>query len=83
MEVTLIHKKCVEKHSNRQLKAELASVYVNTVEPGQERAKPIILLYQHLGEDGDKLVQQLRYAGEKNINCLRKPEKREVNKTTG
>lgn len=49
MEVTLIHKKCVEKHLNRQLKAELASVYVNTIEPGQERAKPIILLYQHMG----------------------------------
>jgi len=65
LEVTLIHKKCVEKQSNRQLKAELASVYVNTVEPGQERAKPIILVYQHMGEDGDKLVQRLRYDGKK------------------
>lgn len=52
MEVTLIHKKCIEKQLNRQLKAELPSVCVNTVEPGQERAKPIILLYQHIGEAG-------------------------------
>lgn len=50
-----MHKECVEKQQNRQLKAELPSVYVNTVEPGQKRAKPIILQYQHMGEVGGKL----------------------------
>lgn len=49
-----MHKECVEKQQNSQLKAELPSVYENTVEPGQ-RAKSIILLYQHMGEDGGKL----------------------------